>query len=234
MNVGGPLTITCLSTGWSQFPKCVSAVIPTTASIMATMPQWPGLNPATTPSSTVSTRCPYYPDIFNLTHGYILIPLVFVYPADSTAEGWVQFSCLPGYTIDPVDGKFQCINGVWSTKPRCLKSGSRCLLSQILAFIEDRTQTSGMRIVGTPQLVPLPTELGVVTNQSHVEFQCIDGYMSVGGPLNITCNADNNWSVFPRCQLISMTTTMPGAQPLCAWNPNMLFIQNGMVSNKDN
>ena len=35
--------------------------------------------------------------------------------------GWIQFTCMPGYVLDPnIGALYNCNNGVWSTKPQCL------------------------------------------------------------------------------------------------------------------
>jgi hypothetical protein len=39
--------------------------------------------------------------------------------------GSIQFTCMPGYVLDPTIGaSYMCNNGVWSTKPQCLSKNS--------------------------------------------------------------------------------------------------------------
>jgi hypothetical protein len=57
----------------------------------------------------------------------------------------------------------------------------------------------------------LSTETGLVLNGSYIVFSCINGYVNMGGSLNVTCSASGSWSPFPNCVSGSgsglMTTT---------------------------
>jgi hypothetical protein len=45
----------------------------------------------------------------------------------------------------------------------------------------------------------LSTETGLVLNGSYIVFSCINGYVNMGGSLNVTCSASGTWSPFPNC-----------------------------------
>jgi hypothetical protein len=45
----------------------------------------------------------------------------------------------------------------------------------------------------------LPSEAGLVLNGSYIIFSCVGGYVNTGGSLNVTCNANSSWSLFPKC-----------------------------------
>ncbi len=61
----------------------------------------------------------------------------------------------------------------------------------------------------------LSTETGLVLNGSYIVFSCINGYVNMGGSLNVTCSASGSWSPFPNCVSSSggglMTTTTMAA-----------------------
>ena len=134
-NVGGSLNVTCLATNaWSTAPNCVStsgggggggSIVTTTA---ASQPGGSG------------GRCPVTSTTFTIANGFISNATnMLIFPDTSSASGrdlrcilpssmalctylgWLLFSCVTGFALDPaVGGNFSCNNGVWSTQPRCI------------------------------------------------------------------------------------------------------------------
>jgi hypothetical protein len=47
--------------------------------------------------------------------------------------------------------------------------------------------------------VQLSSETGLVLNGSYIVFSCINGYVNMGGSLNVTCSSSGSWSPFPNC-----------------------------------
>ncbi len=91
------------------------------------------------------------------------------------------------------------------------KVTGRCLFSQLQNFV---TSATGIQTTGQSSLMQLPTETGLVLNGSYIVFSCINGYVNIGGSLNLTCNNNNSWSQLPNCVLNTggsslTTTTMP-------------------------
>jgi hypothetical protein len=54
----------------------------------------------------------------------------------------------------------------------------------------------------------LSTEPGLVLNGSYIVFSCINGYVNMGGSLNVTCSASGTWSPFPNCVAKAQATTV--------------------------
>ncbi len=81
----------------------------------------------------------------------------------------------------------------------------------------------------------LPQETDLVLNGSYIVFVCIGGYINTGGSLNITCNANNQWSQFPNCilnsgsgSLTTSTTMSPNNSLPCTVDASATFnITNG-------
>ncbi|CAF3535250.1 unnamed protein product [Adineta steineri] len=265
-NTGGSLNVTCLSTGsWSPFPNCIinggsSSLTTTTISAgnggittTTTAPGNPALTTTTTPSSG-GAACPYDPTtLFALTNGYYISSSISN-PTPTTATGWIQFTCNPGYALDPTVGaSYTCNNGVWSTKPRCLVT-PRCSMDSLNKFLSSPTIQTTTQI----QLRASPQDTTVVFVDSYIVVTCAVGYMNTGGSLNVTCLSTGSWSPFPNCVInggsgslttttisagnggITTTTTAPGNPALtttttpssggaaCPYDPTTLFaLTNG-------
>ncbi|CAF1122347.1 unnamed protein product [Adineta steineri] len=265
-NTGGSLNVTCLSTGsWSAFPNCVinggSGSLTTTTisagnggiTTTTTAPGSPALTTTTTPSSG-GAACPYDPTtLFALTNGYYISSSISN-PTPTTATGWIQFTCNPGYALDPTVGaSYTCNNGVWSTKPRCLIT-PRCSMDTLNKFLSSPTIQTTTQI----QLRASPQDTTVVFVDSYAVVACAAGYMNTGGNLNVTCLSTGSWSPFPNCVInggsgslttttisagnggITTTTTAPGNPALtttttpssggaaCPYDPTTIFaLTNG-------
>ncbi len=48
-------------------------------------------------------------------------------------------------------------------------------------------------------MIQLSSETGLVLNGSYIVFSCINGYVNMGGSLNVTCSSSGSWSPFPNC-----------------------------------
>ncbi|CAF1288527.1 unnamed protein product [Didymodactylos carnosus] len=100
----------------------------------------------------------------------------------------------------------------------------RCSLSDVQNFLNDPTKTAGLQIV-TPIFYTARDEQNVAIQDSYILFNCTDGYTNIGGPYNITCNANNAWSQpWPFCQ--STAAQSPSTLP-CPYSSTMLQITNG-------
>ena len=109
----------------------------------------------------------------------------------------------------------------------CVGTG-RCSLSALTNFLQTAT---GIQSTGQTQLVQTPDDTTVVLSGSFATFMCASGFMNVGGSLNLTCNADGNWSPLPNCAMGGMTTAAPSAGgSLCPYSSALLSIPNGYAS----
>ncbi len=85
----------------------------------------------------------------------------------------------------------------------------------------------------------LPQEVDAILNGSYIVLVCISGYINTGGSLNITCNANNQWSQFPNCipnsasgSLTTSTTMSPSNSLPCTVDASATFsITNGYALN---
>ncbi|CAF4644759.1 unnamed protein product [Rotaria sp. Silwood1] len=216
-NMGGSLNITCSASGsWSPFPRCVL----NSGSGSETTPMVPSGNACVVDATTLNTTNGYYSNIS------------LSYTSNTTATGWIQFACMPGYTLDPMIGAlYTCNNGVWSAKPRCLTTG-RCSFSALQNFMNSNT---GLQTTGQSQLMQVPQETNVVLSGSYIVVVCMNGYTNIGGSLNITCSASGSWSPFPNCVLNggsgSQTTPMVPSGNACIVDTTTLTLTNGYSSN---
>lgn len=102
VNTAGPLNITCVNGGWTPFPNCTLSTSPVPINANADAP------------------CPADAATYSIENGFLTRSSTFTH-LDPTYRGWLAFICKPGYMIDPAIGAFfKCVNGVWSTKPRCI------------------------------------------------------------------------------------------------------------------
>ncbi|CAF0747031.1 unnamed protein product [Adineta ricciae] len=221
VNTGGSLNVTCLGTGsWSQFPSCVlnggSGVITTTTT--------------TTTTASTGLSCVVDASIFTITNGYYSSSAL-TYTSSTTATGWIQFTCSPGYVLDSTVGaSYTCNNGIWSTKPRCLITG-RCTYSALQSFISTAT---GVQTTNQSRLVAATQDTTAVLNGSYILLACVSGYTNIGGSLNITCLNNGSWSQFPNCVLngggggvITTTTQATGNGVACTVDATTYTISNG-------
>ncbi|CAF0789085.1 unnamed protein product [Adineta ricciae] len=221
VNTGGSLNVTCLGTGsWSQFPSCVlnggSGVVTTTTT--------------TTTTASTGLSCAVDASIFTITNGYYSSSAL-TYTSATTATGWIQFTCSPGYVLDSTVGaSYTCNNGIWSTKPRCLMTG-RCTYSALQSFISTAT---GVQTTDQSRLVAATQDTTAVLNGSYILLACVSGYTNIGGSLNITCLNNGSWSQFPNCVLngggggVTTTTTQAtGNGVACTVDATTYTISNG-------
>ncbi|CAF4584957.1 unnamed protein product, partial [Rotaria sp. Silwood2] len=183
-HVDGQLNITCIDDEWTTFPTCVS--VTAHDSVMTGSFQASNALPCTVDATT-----------FNITNGYSSNASVSSVSSNKVT-GWIQFACMPGYAIDSTVGElYNCNNGVWSTKPRCLTTG-RCSFSALQDFIMN---SAGLQTTGQSQLMQVPQETNFVLGGSYIVVTCMNGYTNMGGNLNITCSSSGSWSSFPNCIL---------------------------------
>ncbi|CAF0831335.1 unnamed protein product [Adineta steineri] len=212
-NTGGSLNVTCLPNGsWSSAPTCVLNI---------------GGGPATT-TTTKSTSngspCPVDGTTTSIVNGYS-ISSSLVYASSTTATGSIQFTCLSGYILDSTIGSsYTCINGVWSTKPRCVVPG-RCSYMAFNNFI--RTANT-LKTTDQFNLVAVSQDTNTLLTNSYFVLTCIAGYINIGGSLNVTCLMDGSWSQFPNCVLNtqSRADAWSGSKP-CNYESSMLNLTNG-------
>ncbi|CAF2679564.1 unnamed protein product [Rotaria sp. Silwood2] len=225
-HVDGQLNITCIDDEWTMFPTCVS--ITAHDSVMTGSFQASNALPCTVDATT-----------FNITNGYSSNASVSSVSSNKVT-GWIQFACMPGYAIDSTVGElYNCNNGVWSTKPRCLTTG-RCSFSALQDFIMN---SAGLQTTGQSQLMQVPQETNFVLGGSYIVVTCMNGYTNMGGNLNITCSSSGSWSSFPNCILSggsgggggggdgSETTPIVPSGNACVMDATTLNITNGYSSN---
>lgn len=83
---------------------------------------------------------------------------------------------------------------------------NRCSLSTLNDFISDSAASRGLDVSSQRVLVD-PNEGDEVLIGSYILLYCMDGYRNTDNNLNVTCNANGQWSTFPNC--ISLTTARP-------------------------
>ncbi|UJR10078.1 hypothetical protein I4U23_014300 [Adineta vaga] len=238
VNTGGSLNVTCLSnSSWTQFPNCVLS----TGS---------GSITTTTISTSNGLPCAVDPNAsFNITNGYYTSSSLS-YTTNTTATGWIQFTCMPGYVLDPNIGTtYTCNNGVWSNKPQCLITG-RCSYTALQTFIYS---TNSLQTTGQNRLLASSPDATVVFNDSYIIVACVTGYTNIGGSLNITCLSNGSWTSFPNCVLntgsgsvtttptttttssgngvLTTTTITAGNGSPCVVDSNTFIITNGYYTN---
>lgn len=83
---------------------------------------------------------------------------------------------------------------------------NRCSLRLLRDFVDDAIATRGLEVSSQRISTPANEDNDVLIG-SYVLFHCIDGYRNTDDNLNVTCNADGQWSTFPVCN--SLTTARP-------------------------
>lgn len=83
---------------------------------------------------------------------------------------------------------------------------NRCSMPKIRNFLDDPTATRGVQI-SSQRISVNPDEEDEALIGSYIVFVCKSGFQNTGNSLNVTCNADGQWSTFPSCQSTSTTAT---------------------------
>ena len=83
--------------------------------------------------------------------------------------------------------------------------------------LNNGTQMMGIRIL-TQRVSANSKENDAALISSFIMFACADGYIHVAGSLNFCCNADDQWSAFPKCTLERLQNDVVGS--------NILFYLN--------
>ena len=81
----------------------------------------------------------------------------------------------------------------------------RCSLPLIKDFVNSLDTAKGLEI-SSQRLSVDPDEEDEVFIGSYMLFNCKSGFQSSGNNLNVTCNANGQWSTFPICRSTSTTT----------------------------
>jgi hypothetical protein len=74
----------------------------------------------------------------------------------------------------------------------------RCSLPTLQTFLNDTSATNGLDI-SSQLLTSNPGASDEILIGSYISFNCKNGYKNTDGNLNVTCNANGQWSAFPVC-----------------------------------
>ena len=139
----------------------VSSPLSPAPGMTTTMAPGSGGGMMTTAPPSTSGQCPFNSGTLNIANGFpSSTSNLLVYPTTSTASGTsiyddtdsrkclsligsVVFSCAAGYALDPsIGGVWSCINGVWTTLPRCLSTNHSCFAIVTICTLHHRRNWS--------------------------------------------------------------------------------------------
>ncbi|CAF1497655.1 unnamed protein product, partial [Adineta steineri] len=184
INIAGPLNITCVNGTWTRYPNCILNISNVSMTSIMT----------TTAKVSIDAPCPIEVTTFSIENGFLVHSSTLILPF-FTYQGRITFGCKSGYMIDPaISALYECNNGVWSTKPRCLKIDN-CSISNLTALLSSTPQ---LQTTGLTKLIQIPDNPTLVRDGSYVVFSCMSGYGAVSGSLSVTC-INSSWTQFPTC-----------------------------------
>jgi hypothetical protein len=107
---------------------------------------------------------------------------------------------------------------------------ARCSLSKLQSIFSDYTATQGLQISGQGVSIN-PDELDQALVGSFILFSCINGYTNTDNNLNFVCNADGQWSAFPKCTALPTTTASGIRFYVAIESISVLFYLGALPSN---
>jgi hypothetical protein len=111
-------------------------------------------------------------------------------------------------------------------------------------YLQTPSVASSITTSGPMNLITDGVDSNSVISGAFISMVCLSGFVNVGGPLNITCNA-GTWSQFPNCVTntgggttssnLPTTTASPGnTGARCPYTPTLFNIANGFLTDTAN